>query len=119
MTLAYHRYHGLDTRIVRIFNTYGPRMRLRDGRAVPAFMSQALRGEDESDRCALLSQRLERLERVVGGAAADDLVVASVALELARDPRTRVGIRVDGEDERLPPAGAHWSPRALGRRSAP
>jgi len=46
MTLAYHRYHGLDTRIVRIFNTYGPRMRLRDGRAVPAFMSQALRGDD-------------------------------------------------------------------------
>ena len=46
MTLAYHRYHGVDTRIVRIFNTYGPRMRLRDGRAVPAFMSQALRGED-------------------------------------------------------------------------
>jgi dTDP-glucose 4,6-dehydratase len=46
MTLAYHRYHGVDTKIVRIFNTYGPRMRLRDGRAVPAFMSQALRGED-------------------------------------------------------------------------
>jgi dTDP-glucose 4,6-dehydratase len=46
LTLAYHRYHGLDTRIVRIFNTYGPRMRLHDGRAVPAFMSQALRGED-------------------------------------------------------------------------
>ena len=46
MTMAYHRYHGVDTKIVRIFNTYGPRMRLRDGRAVPAFMSQALRGED-------------------------------------------------------------------------
>ena len=46
ITFAYHRYHGLDTRIVRIFNTYGPRMRLRDGRAVPAFMSQALKGED-------------------------------------------------------------------------
>ncbi len=46
MTTAYHRYHGLDAKIVRIFNTYGPRMRLRDGRAVPAFMSQALRGED-------------------------------------------------------------------------
>src|SRR5438477_12474314 len=45
MTLAYHRYHGVDTKIVRIFNTYGPRMRLRDGRAVPAFMSQALTGE--------------------------------------------------------------------------
>ena len=46
MTTAYHRFHKLDAKIVRIFNTYGPRMRLRDGRAVPAFMSQALRGED-------------------------------------------------------------------------
>ena len=46
LTLAYHRYHGVDTKIVRIFNTYGPRMRLRDGRAVPAFMSQALQNED-------------------------------------------------------------------------
>jgi dTDP-glucose 4,6-dehydratase len=45
MTMAYHRVHGLDTRIVRIFNTYGPRMRLRDGRVVPAFMQQALSGE--------------------------------------------------------------------------
>ncbi len=46
MTTAYHRYHGLDAKIVRIFNTYGPRMRVKDGRAVPAFMSQALRNED-------------------------------------------------------------------------
>jgi dTDP-glucose 4,6-dehydratase len=45
MTMAYHRFHGLDTKIVRIFNTYGPRMRLRDGRVVPAFISQALRNE--------------------------------------------------------------------------
>lgn len=45
MTMAYHRYHGVETRIVRIFNTYGPRMRLDDGRALPTFMSQALRGE--------------------------------------------------------------------------
>ncbi len=45
ITMAYHRYHGLATRIVRIFNTYGPRMRMNDGRALPAFMSQALRGE--------------------------------------------------------------------------
>jgi len=45
MTMAYHRYHGLETRIVRIFNTYGPRMRIEDGRAIPAFMSQALREE--------------------------------------------------------------------------
>ncbi len=46
MTTAYRRYHGVDTKIVRIFNTYGPRMRVNDGRAVPAFMSQALRNED-------------------------------------------------------------------------
>jgi dTDP-glucose 4,6-dehydratase len=45
MTMAYHRYHKIDTHIVRIFNTYGPRMRLRDGRVVPAFIGQALRGE--------------------------------------------------------------------------
>ena len=45
MTTAYHRYHGLDAKIVRIFNTYGPRMRVRDGRAVPNFIGQALRGE--------------------------------------------------------------------------
>jgi dTDP-glucose 4,6-dehydratase len=45
MTMAYHRYHGLDTRIVRIFNTFGPRMRRDDGRAIPNFIGQALRGE--------------------------------------------------------------------------
>src|SRR5258708_14551193 len=48
MTMAYHRYHAVDTKIVRIFNTYGPRMRVNDGRAVPAFMSQALRNEDRT-----------------------------------------------------------------------
>ena len=46
MTMAYHTFHGLETRIIRIFNTYGPRMRLNDGRALPAFLGQALRGED-------------------------------------------------------------------------
>jgi dTDP-glucose 4,6-dehydratase len=46
ITMAYHRAHGVQTRIVRIFNTYGPRMRVEDGRAIPAFLSQALRGED-------------------------------------------------------------------------
>jgi dTDP-glucose 4,6-dehydratase len=44
MTMAYHRYHNIDTKILRIFNTYGPRMRLRDGRVVPAFIGQALAG---------------------------------------------------------------------------
>jgi dTDP-glucose 4,6-dehydratase len=46
ITMAYHTFHGVETRIVRIFNTYGPRMRLNDGRALPAFIGQALRGED-------------------------------------------------------------------------
>jgi len=46
ITMAYHNFHGLETRIARIFNTYGPRMRMNDGRALPAFISQALRGED-------------------------------------------------------------------------
>ena len=46
ITMAYHRYHNLETRIIRIFNTYGPRMRLNDGRVLPAFIGQALRGED-------------------------------------------------------------------------
>jgi dTDP-glucose 4,6-dehydratase len=46
MTMAYHRFHGVETRIVRIFNTFGPRMRVEDGRAIPAFLSQALRNED-------------------------------------------------------------------------
>ncbi|MGE5795983.1 MAG: GDP-mannose 4,6-dehydratase, partial [Ignavibacteria bacterium] len=46
LTMAYQRYHGIETRIVRIFNTYGPRMRLNDGRALPAFVGQALSGED-------------------------------------------------------------------------
>lgn len=46
ITMAYHRFHGVETRIVRIFNTYGPRMRLNDGRVIPAFIGQALRGED-------------------------------------------------------------------------
>ena len=48
MTMAYHRVHGVDTRIIRIFNTYGPRMRLEDGRAIPSFVTQALRGDDIS-----------------------------------------------------------------------
>jgi dTDP-glucose 4,6-dehydratase len=46
ITMAYHTFHKLETRIVRIFNTYGPRMRRNDGRALPAFIGQALRGED-------------------------------------------------------------------------
>ena len=67
ITMAYHRYHRVDTRIVRIFNTYGPRMRLRDGRVVPAFIGQALSGQPLScirrrvaDALVLLRVRFDR-----------------------------------------------------------
>ena len=57
MTMAYHRYHGMDTKIVRIFNTYGPRMRLRDGRVVPAFIGQALERRRRSPFSATARRR--------------------------------------------------------------
>ena len=67
MTMAYHREHGVETRIVRIFNTYGPRMRLNDGRVVPAFVSQALKnkpltvfGDGQPDPQFLLCFRFDR-----------------------------------------------------------
>ena len=67
MTMAYHRYHRIDTKIVRIFNTYGPRMRLRDGRVVPAFIGQALHGDAAhcfwrrlADALVLLCLRFDR-----------------------------------------------------------
>ena len=71
-TMAYHRHHGVETRIVRIFNTYGPRMRLNDGRVLPAFMGQALRGEDltvfgdgSQTRSVLLRRRPRRRHHAV------------------------------------------------------
>jgi len=73
LTMAYHRYHGIDTRIVRIFNTYGPRMRLDDGRVVPNFIQQALRGEpltvygagDQTRSFCFVSDLVEGLYRLL------------------------------------------------------
>ena len=73
LTMAYHRYHGIDTRIVRIFNTYGPRMRLDDGRVVPNFIQQALRGEpltvygagDQTRSFCFVSDLIEGLYRLL------------------------------------------------------
>jgi dTDP-glucose 4,6-dehydratase len=83
MTMAYHTYHGVDTRIARIFNTYGPRMRLNDGRVLPAFIGQALRGEDltifgdgSQTRSFLLCRRYGRRH----------LPVVDVGLSLAGQP---------------------------------
>ena len=74
MTMAYHRYHGLDTRIARIFNTYGPRMRLEDGRVVPNFIAQALRGEpltvygdgSQTRSFCYVSDMIEGIYRLIG-----------------------------------------------------
>ena len=74
ITMAYHRYHGLDTRIVRIFNTYGPRMRLDDGRAIPNFLVQAIRGEpltvygegDQTRSFCYIDDLVEGLHRMMG-----------------------------------------------------
>jgi dTDP-glucose 4,6-dehydratase len=79
MTMAYQRYHGVDTRIVRIFNTYGPRMRVEDGRAIPAFMSQALRGEDvtvfgdgsQTRSLCFISDMVDGIFRLMGSSATD------------------------------------------------
>jgi dTDP-glucose 4,6-dehydratase len=74
ITMAYHRYHGVSTRIVRIFNTYGPRMRLNDGRVLPNFMKQALRGEpltiygrgDQTRSFCFVSDLVEGIYRLLG-----------------------------------------------------
>ncbi len=79
MTMAYHRVHGVATRIVRIFNTYGPRMRVEDGRAIPAFLSQALRGEDvtvfgdgsQTRSLCYVSDLVEGLFRLMGSQAVE------------------------------------------------
>jgi dTDP-glucose 4,6-dehydratase len=85
ITLAYHRYHGLDTRIVRIFNTYGPRMRLHDGRAVPAFMSQALRDEDvtifgdgsQTRSFQFISDLVEGIQRLMASSTNDPVNIGN------------------------------------------
>jgi dTDP-glucose 4,6-dehydratase len=85
MTMAYHRVHGVETRIVRIFNTYGPRMRLDDGRAIPAFMSQALRNEDvtvfgdgsQTRSLCYISDLVDGLFRLLTSEAADPVNIGN------------------------------------------
>jgi dTDP-glucose 4,6-dehydratase len=79
MVMAYHRVHGVETRIARIFNTYGPRMRVEDGRAIPAFLSQALRGEDvtvfgdgsQTRSLCFISDLVEGIHRLMNSAVVD------------------------------------------------
>src|SRR6202795_2385292 len=90
--MAYHRYHQLDTRILRIFNTYGPRMQINNGRLIPNFMWQALRGEKltvygdgSQTRCFCY---------------VDDMIQAMIALMSYEDPNAAEPVNAGGEDER-------------------
>jgi dTDP-glucose 4,6-dehydratase len=97
ITMAYHRYHGVQTRIVRIFNTYGPRMRLNDGRVLPAFMGQVLRGEpltvfgkgDQTRSFCYVTDLVEGIYRLLHSDYAEPVNLGNPAeitvLELARE----------------------------------
>jgi len=103
ITLAYHRSHGVNTKIVRIFNTYGPRMRLRDGRAVPAFMSQALRNEDvtvfgdgtQTRSLCYVTDLVEGLVRLIGADTHDPVNIGNPH-ELTIEQLARTIIRLVG-----------------------
>jgi len=85
MTMAYHRVHGVETRIARIFNTYGPRMRIEDGRAIPAFLSQALRGQDvtvfgdgtQTRSLCYITDLVDGIYRLMGSEAADPVNIGN------------------------------------------
>jgi dTDP-glucose 4,6-dehydratase len=108
MTVAYHRYHGLDTKIVRIFNTYGPRMRVNDGRAVPAFISQALRNEDvtvfgdgsQTRSFTYISDLVDGILRLMESDANDPVNIGNPQ-ELSLADLARTIIRMTGSSSQL------------------
>ncbi|MEW6320267.1 MAG: UDP-glucuronic acid decarboxylase family protein [Acidobacteriota bacterium] len=108
MTVAYHRYHGLDTKIVRIFNTYGPRMRIRDGRAVPAFISQALRNEDvtvfgdgrQTRSFCYISDLVDGIIRLMHSETNDPVNIGNPA-EMTIEEIARVIIEMTGSSSRI------------------
>lgn len=123
MTMAYHNVHGLDTRIVRIFNTYGPRMRLCDGRALPTFIAQALRGEDltvfgdgnQTRSFCYVSDQIEGIFRLllsdytqpINIGNPDEMTINDMAQEIITLTRTQAKIRyeslpVDDPKQRRP-----------------
>jgi dTDP-glucose 4,6-dehydratase len=93
ITMAYHRYHGLDTRIVRIFNTFGPRMRIGDGRVVPAFLSQVLRGEpltvygdgSQTRSFCYVTDLVEGVVRLLGSTCSDPVNIGNPEERTIRD----------------------------------
>jgi dTDP-glucose 4,6-dehydratase len=108
MTVAYHRFHGLDTKIVRIFNTYGPRMRIRDGRAVPAFISQALRNEDvtvfgdgrQTRSFCYISDLVDGIIRLMLSSTNDPVNIGNPA-EMTIEEIARVIVEMTGSTSRI------------------
>ena len=108
MTVAYHRYHGVDAKIVRIFNTYGPRMRLRDGRAVPNFIGQALTGEDvtvygdgaQTRSLCYVSDLVDGVIRLMLSNANDPINIGNPQ-ELTIEQIARTIIRLTGSSSRI------------------
>jgi len=108
MTVAYHRYHGLDTKIVRIFNTYGPRMRIKDGRAVPTFIAQALRGEDvtifgsgsQTRSFCYITDLVDGILRLAESSVNDPVNIGNPQ-ELSIEEIAKVIIRMTGSSSRL------------------
>ncbi len=138
ITMAYHRYHGLETRIVRIFNTYGPRMRREDGRVLPAFFSQAIRGEEltifgdgsQTRAFCYVDDLVEGIYRLlfsdyslpVNLGNPQEISVYEFAkeiIELVGNPNARIGFRplpVDDPKQRKPDITLakkllHWEPK--------
>jgi dTDP-glucose 4,6-dehydratase len=108
MTTAYHRYHGVDAKIVRIFNTYGPRMRINDGRAVPTFIAQCLRGEDvtifgsgsQTRSFCYVSDLVEGILRLAESSTNDPVNIGNPH-ELSIEDIAKVIIRMTGSSSRL------------------
>ena len=108
ITMAYHRYHGLDTKIVRIFNTYGPRMRINDGRAVPAFISQALRHEDvtifgngsQTRSFCYVSDLVEGILKLAASAENDPVNIGNPH-EMSVEQMAKTIIRMTGSTSRI------------------
>jgi dTDP-glucose 4,6-dehydratase len=108
ITMAYHRYHGVDTKIVRIFNTYGPRMRIKDGRAVPTFIAQALRDEDvtifgsgaQTRSFCYISDLVAGLIKLLGSKENDPVNIGNPH-EMSIEDIARVIIRMTGSKSRV------------------
>ncbi len=108
MVMAYHRYHGVETRIVRIFNTYGPRMRIHDGRAIPAFISQSLRGEDvtvfgegnQTRSVCYVDDLIDGIYRLLNSSEVDPVNIGNPD-EITMDELAREIIQLTGSSSRI------------------